>query len=824
MLKSLICFFICVFLFNHVNAQSTQISGTVTDSLTGKPLSFVKVKFQYTGVGAYTDTAGYYFVKSNQPTDTLEFSSIGYALVKVPVKIGEKQQINIQLIPSATSLQEVVVEAGENPAWRILDSVRAHRDQNDLERKSAWQCEVYNKMRFDINNMSEKFEERKVFENFDFIMDYVDTSAGEKYLPIVLTESVSDYYFRNPPAQRHEVIKATRITGVDYLQLNQFTGDMYQNVNLYTNYMDLFSRDFMSPAADGAKLFYKHYLLDNDTINGDVFYHIRFLPRRSGESLFEGEMWIHQETFAITHIKAKIPDDVNINYVSDFQVEQIFTEVEPNVWMLTEEKMVAHFDFFNQVEDSRLMGVTIHKNTTRKNFLFNQPKELDFYIMDVEIQDSASQRSDEYWQAIRHGELHEQDQGVIDMMDSLKQNKTYKFYENLSYFSYTGFWRWKKIEIGNIYSVYNRNLVEGHRVMLSLRTSNKFSKKVEISTFGIYGFGDQQFKYGGSVRWKISNQPREMLRFAYKKRIEQLGLAPSIGDIGNSFTLLFSAGPPDKLTMVDHGSISFEKDWKIDLRTFNAVEWKNYVPLGLSDYSRVDANGDTVKVSGITSFEIRNQIMYTREEKFLAGQFDRFSLGSRKPIISLTHTWGIKNVLGSDYNFHRLDFIWDHRPKIGWLGKMHYTIYAGKIFGTVPYPFLEVHQGNETYYLQIGTMNLMHYYEFISDEWVGINFEHYLMGLITDRIPLIKKLELRIVYSAKMVVGRYNPKHESEMLLPSYSHQFTKPYYEVSAGFENILKIIRIDAIWRLSYRDHVDVYGEPIKNFGVKFTFSYDF
>jgi hypothetical protein len=53
------------------------------------------------------------------------------------------------------------------------------------------------------------------------------------------------------------------------------------------------------------------------------------------------------------------------------------------------------------------------------------------------------------------------------------------------------------------------------------------------------------------LRWKISNAPREMLRLNYKKRIEQLGLASSIGDIGNSFTTLFSAGPLDKLTMVD---------------------------------------------------------------------------------------------------------------------------------------------------------------------------------------------------------------------------------------------------------------------------------
>jgi len=805
-------------------AQSTVVSGQVTDSLTGKPITFVKIKYQYTGIGAFTDSLGFYSIKTNEPADTLEFICIGYKIVKVAVVAGEKQTFNIALVEVSNILNIVEVESGENPAYRILDSIKEHKKNNDPEFRGAYQCEVYNKLQFDVNNMSDKFQERKVFNKFDFIMGYMDSLEGENYLPVLLSESISDYYFRSPPVHKKEVIKATRITGVDNLQLTQFTGDMYQNVNIYENYIDLFARDFMSPIADGARLFYKHYLLDNDTINGEVFYHIKFVPRRRGEALFEGEMWIHDSTFAMTRIIATIPGDININYVSDFYVEQICTQIEPGVWMLTTERMLATFDLFNQADNSRLMGVTIHKKTSRTDFISDQPKELDFYLMKVEVLDSAELRDDDYWEQGRHEELNNEEQGVIEMIDSLKSNSTYKFYEDLVYMAYTGVYRYKLIEVGNIYSLYNQNVVEGRRLMLTLGTSNKFSKKVVISTFGIYGFGDQKFKYGASFRWKISNAPREMLRIAYKKRIEQLGLASSIGDIGNSFTTLFSAGPLDKLTMVDQVSVSYEKDWKINMRTYNSVEWKQFTPLGISDYRRIDFNGDTIKIGGLTSFEIRNQIMYTKEEKFISGQFDRISLGSRKPIISLTHTWGIKGVLGSQFNFHRLDFVWDHRPKIGFLGKLHYTVYAGKIFGTVPYPFLEVHQGNETYYLQLSSMNMLNYYEFVSDEWVGINFEHYLMGLITDRIPLIRKLEWRIVYSAKMLIGHYNDKHNAEMLLPFYSHKFSYPYYEVSAGFENIFKFIRVDAIWRLSYRDHVNLYGEPIRNFGIKFTFSADF
>lgn len=824
-------------------SQTTQIQGVVVDSLSGKPIPFVKVKMVGGRAGTLTDTSGHYSLLSRPEWDTVEFSFVGYRSKRFAITAGIPNEINVQLAPDIKSFDVVEIVAGENPAFEILRQVKKRKKVNNPEKLDAYECEVYNKMQFDVNKLGKKFEERKVFNKMDVINDYVDvdTSTDYKYLPMLLTESISDYYFKSSPEQRKEVIKANRITGVDYLQLQQFTGDFHQSVNIYENYIELFNKEFMSPIADGGRAFYKYYLIKPDTIiDGYNCYHIQFVPRRKGDAVFEGDMWITDSTYAIKEVIAKIPDNVNLNYVSDLYVHQYYDEVEPGTWMVTKEEMKGYFDLFNDInkKKKKLIGATVHKTTTREDFTLNKDRPFDFYVADLIIEDSAKYRDDSYWEENRHDSLTEEEQGVIEMVDSLKNNKRFKFYENLSYFAYSGFWRAGPIEIGNIYSMYNRNTVEGHRLMLSLRTSNFFSTKVEINAFGLYGFGDTlspkpaggPWKYGASVRWKVRNSPREMLRFAYRRRIEQLGLSSSIGDIGNSFTTLFSLGPLDKLTMVQNGSISFEKDWRFDMRTFNAIEWKRFVPLGNSDYSRYDpTTGDTSQITSLTSFEIRNQIMYTKEEKFLNGQFDRTSLGSKHPIISLTHTWGLRDVIGSEYNFHRLDFVWDHRPRVGMFGRVQYSIYAGKIFGTVPYPFLQIHQGNQTFYLQRTTFNLMRYYEFISDEWVGINFEHRLQGFIMDRIPLIKKLKLRMVYNAKMVVGRYNNKHNSELILPTYSRRLQHPYYEVGVGLENIFKFVRVDAVWRLSYRDATyfdvkDNMEKNVRNFGVYFTFTSDF
>ena len=124
---------------------------------------------------------------------------------------------------------------------------------------------------------------------------------------------------------------------------------------------------------------------------------------------------------------------------------------------------------------------------------------------------------------------------------------------------------------------------------------------------------------------------------------------------------------------------------------------------------------------------------------------------------------------------------------------------------------------------------MIRYIEFVSDEWVGVNVEHKLQGFLLDRVPLIKKLKWRLFYNAKMIVGRYNNKHDNELLLPTYSYKLKYPYYEVGFGVENIFKFIRLDFVWRLNYNHHqyFDTRKNVLRdvpNFKIMFSFTTDF
>src|SRR5206468_458193 len=145
-------------------------------------------------------------------------------------------------------------------------------------------------------------------------------------------------------------------------------------------------------------------------------------------------------------------------------------------------------------------------------------------------------------------------------------------------------------------------------------------------------------------------------------------------------------------------------------------------------------------------------------------------------------------------------------------GWTYYLLEAGKTWGTLPYPLLQVHQGNETYTYDDMAFNMMNYYEFVSDTYTSVSLTHHFDGFFLDKIPLMRKLKWREIASAKGVIGNMSDKNRNILLDPNAFSPLRKPYVEVGAGIENIFKIIRVDAIWRLSYLNNPN-----IAKFGIR-------
>ena len=180
---------------------------------------------------------------------------------------------------------------------------------------------------------------------------------------------------------------------------------------------------------------------------------------------------------------------------------------------------------------------------------------------------------------------------------------------------------------------------------------------------------------------------------------------------------------------------------------------------------------------------------------------------------------GFRNLLGGQFNYTRLVAGLSYNRVWGAWGKTAFNLEASRVYGTLPYPLLTVYIGNQSFVYNSRAYNQMRIFEFITDRSISGSIEHHFNGLFFNRIPLIKKLKWREVVGTKAIYGSLSdknfsiiPKSTDEGAVSQFKTFTDLPYFECSLGIENIFKIIRADAIWRLTYRD-----VQSVRNFGVK-------
>ncbi len=816
-MRSLIfLFFNCCFL--ALWSQQTNISGTVTDKK-GDPLSYVQIQFLDSKIGTKSDSLGQFNISTYYPTDTLVFRLIGYQTERIKVKKDLSQVLEVKMQTQDKEIAEIYLKAPlETRGAQLHRRIIQYKDVNNKEKLNAYQYHLYNKIQLDASNLDSGLINNPLVDRLSIVKNYLQNDSSEKsLLPVILSESVSDFYYLKEPKLKKEQVEATHITGVDNMQMTQFLGDMALELNIYDNIYDLFNKSFISPLAPFARSYYQFYLDDSTFIGADWCYKLRFVPKRTGDLVFEGHMWVNDTTYAIKRIEANIAPGANLNYIQEFYFEHTFEQVQKEVWMLTSEKMVLSFKI---TEKSKFLGLVGRKYSQRSNFIINAPKPEAFYrsTNTVDVLNNAQVRSEQEWAALRPITLNEKELRIQEMVDSLEAQPFYQNMRKLTYLASTGYWPIHKIELGSVASLVSANPVENLRVAIALRTSNEFSKRLELGGRLAYGFGDERFKYNLKLRYNITPQKRGMLTAYYNYDIEQIGQAPTAASMGTSFVTFLSTAPFDKLTFVQKTGVSLEKDVKKDLILYGALEWKNYTPLGLATYQQV-SGFDTLQISQLTATELTTRIRWTKDEEFLSGSFDRTALRSPFPILSFQGIFGFKDLLRSNYRYQKYEFQFEHNTQLGVLGRMRYGFTLGYINGTAAYPLLKVHEGNQSLWLLTSTFNMVNFIEFISDRYVIGFAENRWEGLFFDRIPLLKASKIRLITTERIMLGSLSPNHHQALIIPDFVRPFNGvPYVEVGIGIENIFKVIRIDFLYRATHQ----IPGTS--PFGIKARYSLNF
>lgn len=809
-------------------AQVTKITGRVFDASTNEPLPFVNIILKGTKAGTTTDFDGNYTISSPVPGDSILVSYIGYLPQSKPVKRNAVQTINIQLQPNVVSLEVVEIRPGENPAHRIVKAVVANKDKNDREKLDAYQYEVYNKIEFDLNNIPDDFKNRKVFKPVEFIFDNIDsTNKNEKpFLPLFMTESLSDYYYKRDPKNKKEIIKASKVAGVENASISQFMGEMYQQVNIYDNNILVFGKNFVSPISDNGLFYYRYYLIDSMYVDEHWCYQIQFMPKRKQELTFKGNMWIADTAFAVKRLEMTIAEDANINFINNLNVVQEYRNVKDttgnNAWMLSKDRLVIDFSLKEHDKKDREMGIYGRKTTSYKDFVLNKPKGEDFYSRteNLVVEQGAYKKDDKFWETARHDTLSKNEQLIYKMVDTIQTLPVYRTWVDIITIFVTGYKELGNFEFGPYYNTLSFNTVEGARLRVGGRTSNKFSRWYELNGYLAYGTKDDRFKYSLGFRSFITKKPRQLVGMNYRNDYEILGQSQNAFTQDNILASLFRRTPLSKLTGVEQVEGWYDREWFTGFNTKLSFVNRIMTPVGGFRYEFLDNDNTVQQKDNIITSELRINTRFAYDEKYVEGEFSRTSLGTKWPIIQAQYGYGIKDLFAGDYSYHRLSISIDDRFRINPIGFTDYYIEAGKIFGRVSYPLMSIHPGNETYTYDFYAYNMMNYYEFVSDQYATMYVFHHFDGFFLNKIPLMRKLKWREVVSGKILVGSVDKKNTQTLLFPENLYTFNRgPYYEAGVGLENIFKIFRVDAMWRLSYLDNPN-----ISRFGIRATLQVSF
>ncbi len=791
-----------------LQAQVTKIMGSVTDGTSGEPVPFANVYFEGTTIGVTSDFDGKFSIETRTPSDTLVVSCMGYETEYSRVMKGQFQEIHFVMTSQNLDLPEVIIHAGENPAEILLRKVIANKETNRGGNYETCEYEVYSKIEIDANNITEKFQNRRILRPFRFIFDHLDTSTvnGKTYLPIFLSETLSDYYYRKSPKSEKEVIKAAKVSGIENESILQFLGNTFQQYNFYDNYITIFQKNFVSPVANFGLNHYKYYLVDSSLLSDKWCYKIMFKPRRKQELTFTGHFWVNDTSYAIKQFEIRIAEDANLNYVNDLVIMQEFEKVDDEHWMVVMDRGIGDFNLLD--DNYTALGSFAKKTTTYRNFVFNRPKDDKFYSIptSVIVSEKAYEKDESYWRDNRHDSLSRDEKTIYHMVDTIRNLPAFRTWSDIVETVVTGYYRRNKFEFGPYASLISFNAVEGARFRVGGRTTEKFNDQFRLQGHLAYGTRDMKFKYGAGFLYLPNKDPRRAFGGSYRYDIEQLGNSPNAFRDDFLFAALFRRNPADKLSMTNEYNLYYEHEWFHGFSNKLTFTYKEILPLGPEQVRVYNDLGDLVSLSTIPTSRITFETRFAFREKFLLGDFERVSVGTKYPILGLQYSYGIPELFGSQYEYHELRFgirQWFNVFNLGW---SKYMIEAGKIWGTLPFPLLRLHPGNETFIFDEYAYNLMNYFEFISDEYVSVFYTHHFDGFFLNHIPLMRRLKWREVGFVKGVIGTMSDKNKAYNELPSLSHTLEKPYFEAGVGIENIFKIIRVDGIWRLSHLDNENI------------------
>jgi hypothetical protein len=749
-----------------------------------------------------------------------------YAQMKRPVVVDTISFENAK----GRDLKEVVVKPKKNkyskknnPAVALMERVRKDKSEHDPHNLPFYNYDKYEKMVLALNEFNIAFTQSKgkIGKQFNFLANFVDTAAwtGKQILDVSLKEKASTVLSGKNRNKTIEIVKGLKSNGLDESfneqNVRQVFDDLLKEVDLYQNDITLMQNRFVSPLSNIAADYYKYEISDTVLIGDEKCVELTFSPHNPESFSFNGKLFIpvNDSVKYVKRVSMRVPRAINLNYVDNIFISQNFIKDSLGNTHKTLDDLCLEMQFIPGTP--KLYG---SRQVRYSGFSDKQFPELESLAKEgareVVLPD-AETVSNEFWSDVRSIPLSNAESKMGDMTTLMRKQRFLYWSEKILKVFVNGYittWNPSRVDIGPVNTFISHNAAEGWRFRVGGVTTPALSPHVFARGYVAYGLRDRKIKYSGELEYSFIPKkytsrefPVNSIRATYQYDKDQLGQHYLFTNADNVF-LSLKRMKSDLITYRRLAKLEYNLELRnnlsfgVELR-HEIQEATRWIPFRLSD-GNYDKN--------FTQAAFRIALRYAPGEKFVQATTSRKPINMDAPIFLLTHEYGPKGFLGADFTLNKTELSIQKRFWFSAFGYTDVILKGGMIWSKVQFPALLWQNANISYTIQPESYTLLNPMEFAMDKFASIDLSYYMNGLIFNRIPYVKKLKLREIFTFKGFMGglsrKNNPEFEKDLyqfpIDASTAPMGKKPYMEIGAGIDNIFTILRVDYIWRLTYRD----------------------
>ena len=727
-LKGLLRTFFLLTLFSiclagRLFSQSHTISGHITDKQNRQPLAFVNVILNDGQFGGMSDIDGKYSISATEPIRKVGFSCIGYESFETTLQPGTKKY-NIALQPITFELGEVTVEAGENPAHRIIDSVMAHRKRNNPDHLGSYSYTIYDKMVFTVDSTklsNIKYESAQMQEPQDiFFLDSV-----LKKNDLMVMETVSEVLFKEPDKKKQTVI-ANKVAGMKD-PVFMYLVSSFQSVSFYEETVSLGGARYVNPISRGSKSSYVFRLENITTMGPDSLFVITFRPREGATfDGLKGVMTVNSDQWAVQNVKASPADQKGMYNI---EIQQLY-ERQEGQWFPKQLNTNLVFPSVAVGIDNQQLPMAAIGKSYLSDIKINPAMDgVRFDDIALEVDPEAASRDEAFWMAHRIDSLNQRTQATYAFLDSLTQGSN--LLDRVMHFT-TNLLVDSSIPIGfinlDLGRIINLSGQKGWFFGLGVSTNEKLSKWFSINAFGGYWTGLKDFDSGIGIKMKLN--PRRQMELA----VNFSQTSQAIGEFKGFQERYGTLSEADYRFVYYENKHARQNRAEASFNTRFAQHFKAYLNFS-STHKRYQRQffhvaSDSLTTAQFTEAEIKIRFAY--KEKFIATSNGIRSLGTLYPEVWLSYQHSFPGILGSQFEYDRVKFQVSKNFYTKYIGVSKVVLQCGYASETCPvmetFDIMGSNNGIRLY--APCSFNTMYMDEFLCDRFAALFLSHNFSGML----------------------------------------------------------------------------------------------